>query len=286
MIWRTNGREIDLSTQAQLMGILNTTPDSFSDGGKFDAPTAAIAHARNMISEGAAIIDVGGESTRPGASPVSADEETRRTVPVIRAIRAEWDGLISIDTTKASVAREALAAGADIINDVSGLTADPEMAALCAASDCGIVVMHMQGTPPDMQDAPAYSDVVAEIRCFFRERLKTLVSLGIAPSRICFDPGIGFGKSLEHNLDLLRHLPNLAPAGHPLLLGVSRKSFLAKITSASEPQDRDAPTAAITALARSQGIMLHRVHDVRGNLAALRSEEAMISGFLHKEVRT
>ena len=279
MIWKTNGRTLDLSAQAQVLGILNTTPDSFSDGGRFDAPAAAIAHARKMISEGAAIIDVGGESTRPGALPVSADEETRRTIPVIRAIRAEWDGLISIDTTKASVARAALAVGADIVNDISGLTADPEMADVCGGSDCGIVVMHMQGTPSDMQDSPTYSDVVAEVRSYFQERLETLTSLGIESARICFDPGIGFGKSLEHNLALLRHLPTLAPTGSPLLLGVSRKSFLAKITSATEPQDRDAPTAAITALARSQGIMLHRVHDVKGNLAALRAAEAMITAF-------
>lgn len=275
MIWKTNGRNLELSAQAQVMGILNVTPDSFSDGGKFDSPDSALAHARQMISQGAAIIDIGGESTRPGATPVSADEEIQRTIPVIRAIRAEWDGLISIDTMKASVAREALAAGADIINDVSGLTADPEMAAVCATSDCGIVIMHMQGTPADMQDSPAYSDVVAEVRGFFAERLADLSKLGIDPARICFDPGIGFGKTLEHNLALLRNLDSLSPAGRPLLLGISRKSFLAKITAANEPPDHDAPTIALTALARSRGIMLHRVHDVKGNLAALRSAEAM-----------
>lgn len=275
MIWKTNGHNLDLSAQAQVMGILNTTPDSFSDGGKFDAPAAALAHARQMISEGAAIIDIGGESTRPGALAVSAEQEIRRTAPTIRAIRSEWDGLISIDTTKSSVAREALAAGADIINDVSGLTADPEMAAVCATSDCGIVIMHMQGTPADMQDTPTYSDVTEDVRRFFVDRLAHLTTFDIDPTRLCFDPGIGFGKTLEHNLALLQHLSALAPSGRPLLLGVSRKSFLAKITAAAEPHERDAPTAALTALARSRGIMLHRVHDVKGNLAALRATEAL-----------
>lgn len=275
MIWKTNGRNLDLSAQAQVMGILNTTPDSFSDGGKFDAPAAALGHARQMISEGAAIIDIGGESTRPGALAVSAEQEIRRTAATIRAIRSEWDGLISIDTTKSSVAREALAAGVDIVNDVSGLTADPEMAAVCAASDCGIVIMHMQGTPADMQDTPTYSDVTEDVRRFFVDRLAYLTTLGIDPTRLCFDPGIGFGKTLEHNLALLQHLPALAPSGRPLLLGVSRKSFLAKITAAAELHERDAPTAALTALARSRGIMLHRVHDVKGNLAALRATEAL-----------
>jgi dihydropteroate synthase len=275
MIWKTNGRNLDLGTRSEVMGILNVTPDSFSDGGRFGAPSAALAHARQMISEGAAIIDVGGESTRPGALPVPAVEEIRRTAPVIRALRSEWDGLISIDTTKADVAREALAAGADIVNDVSGLTADPEMAAVCAASGCGIVIMHMQGTPADMQDAPEYTDVVAEIRDFFAARLADLTELGIAPERLCFDPGIGFGKSLQHNLALLRNLSSLPPAGRPLLLGISRKSFLARITAANEPPDRDAPTAALTALARTNGIMLHRVHNVKANLAALRAAEAI-----------
>ena len=275
MIWKTNGRNLDLSTRARVMGILNVTPDSFSDGGKFDAPGTALVHARRMVSEGAAIIDIGGESTRPGAVPVPVEEEIRRTIPVIRALRDEWDGLISIDTTKAAVAREALDAGADIVNDVSGLTLDPEMASVCADSECGIVVMHMQGTPADMQDSPTSSDVVTEVREYFLERLDSLSLLGMEPARICFDPGIGFGKTLEHNIALLRELPRLAPEGRPILLGISRKSFLAKITSA-ETHERDSPTIALTTLSRSQGIMLHRVHDVKGNLAALRVIEGVL----------
>jgi dihydropteroate synthase len=275
MIWKTSGRNLDLSTLAQVMGILNVTPDSFSDGGKFSGHDSAITHARSMIAEGAAIIDIGGESTRPGATPVGTEEEIRRTIPVIHSLRAEWDGLISIDTTKAAVAKAALEAGADIVNDVSGLTADPEMIPVCFASDCGIVIMHMQGTPTDMQENPSYSDVVEEVTAFFRERLNTLSAAGIDPARICFDPGIGFGKSLAHNVGLLRNLDELAPQGYPLLLGVSRKSFIGKLTGTGLPADRDAATIALTAQARMKGIMLHRVHDVRGNLAALRVTEGV-----------
>lgn len=277
MIWKIKTRSLDLSRHAQVMGILNVTPDSFSDGGEFEGVEKALIHAREMISQGAAIIDIGGESTRPGATPVGADEEMNRTVPVIHALRSEWDGYISIDTTKASVASAALAAGADIVNDISGLTADPEMQTVCATSDCGIIAMHMQGNPENMQDNPVYENVTEEIQAFFQERLATLSALGISPDSICFDPGIGFGKSLAHNLELLRNIARLAPAGSPLLLGVSRKSFLAKTTAASEPSDRDAPTTALTALTRTKGIMLHRVHAVKGNLAALRITETLLN---------
>ena len=259
------------------MGVVNITPDSFSDGGHFDSLALAMAHARKMISEGVSIIDIGGESTRPGASEVTTDEEIARTIPVITALRKEWNGLISIDTQKASVAAAALTAGADIVNDVSGLTSDPQMASVCAGSQCGIVVMHMRGNPSDMQDRPKYEDVVAEIRGFFKERLETLTRMGIHCDRICFDPGIGFGKNLVHNLSLLRNLHQLAPADRPLLLGISRKSFLSKIGGTEDPSERDASTIALTALARSQNVMLHRVHDVKGNLAALRVAESVAS---------
>jgi dihydropteroate synthase len=198
----------------------------------------------------------------------------RRTIPVIERLRQEWNGLISIDTKKAGVAEAALRAGADIVNDVSGLTADPAMISICAKSDCGLVVMHMQGTPETMQTNPSYQNVVDEIRAFFEERLTTLTAAGIDKERICFDPGIGFGKTLEHNLMLLKNLDQLPPQGRPLLLGVSRKSFFSKLCDAHQPTDRDAATAAATALARQQGVMLHRVHDVKGNLAALRVCEA------------
>lgn len=276
MIWSIQGRNLDLSHQAQIMGILNVTPDSFSDGGHFAAHDAALVHARKMITEGAAIIDIGGESTRPEAIPVDADIEIRRTIPVIRSLRAEWDGLISIDTMKASVAQAALDAGADIVNDVSGLTADPKMSAVCLESDCGIVIMHMRGTPADMQENPSYTDVISEVKKFFHDRLENLKSLGISPFRLCFDPGIGFGKTLEHNLALIRQIDELAPTGFPVLLGISRKSLIAKLTGTNLPTDRDAATFALTAMARMKGIMLHRVHEVKGNLAALRVTEGLL----------
>lgn len=258
------------------MGILNVTPDSFSDGGEHFEIKTALDHARRMIAEGAAIIDIGGESTRPGALAVPVDKEISRTAPVVAALRAEWDGLISIDTSKAAVAEAAISAGADIVNDVSGLTADPEMAGICARSGCGVVVMHMQGTPRSMQVAPHYSDVVAEVRDFFTERLRMLSAAGIDPAALCFDPGIGFGKTLAHNLALLRGLEEISLTGRPLLLGVSRKSFIGKILGTDDPHAREWPTVAITASTREKRVMLHRVHSVRPNVEALRMTEAIL----------
>ena len=260
------------------MGILNVTPDSFSDGGRHGNLERALEHARTMISEGASLIDIGGESTRPGALPVSVDVEIRRTVPVVAALRKEWDGRISIDTSKAVVAEAALEAGADIVNDVSGLRADGRMAAVCAESGCGVVVMHMQGEPRTMQASPSYRDVVAEVADFFAERQVALERAGIDAEAVCFDPGIGFGKSLEHNLALLRSIDRISPAGRPLLLGVSRKSFIGKLLGCHDLVLRDWPTVAITAWARGQGVMLHRVHAVRPNVEALRMAEAIACG--------
>ncbi|MEN9974733.1 MAG: dihydropteroate synthase [Verrucomicrobiota bacterium] len=276
MIWHTSRGPLELTRRAQVMGILNATPDSFSDGGCYSTLAAALSHARRMIAQGATLIDIGGESTRPGAMPVAAADEIARTRPVVAALRAEWDGHISIDTTKAAVAAAALAAGADIINDVSGLRADPDMPALCATSGCGVVVMHMQGEPRTMQQAPHYADVVAEVSAFFASRLDALVMAGIAREALCFDPGIGFGKSLEHNLALLRSLGRLCPHGRPLLLGISRKSFLGALIGFDAPGGRDAATAVVTALARQQGVMLHRVHDVPANIDALRLSEVLL----------
>jgi dihydropteroate synthase len=276
MIWKTRRGTLDLTRRSLVMGILNVTPDSFSDGGCYANTSAALTHARQMITEGAALIDIGGESTRPRADPVMVADEIARTLPVVTALRAEWDGLISIDTTKAPVAAAALAAGADIVNDVSGLRADPGMPGLCAASGCGVVVMHMQGEPRTMQEAPHYADVVAEVSAFFAARMEALVSAGIPCEALCFDPGIGFGKSLAHNLALLRALVRLCPPGRPLLLGVSRKSFLGKILATDEPAARDQATAVLTSLAREKGVMLHRVHAVRPNIEALRITEAVL----------
>ena len=276
MIWRTRRETLDLSRRARVMGILNVTPDSFSDGGSHFGIEAAMIHAREMIAQGVDIIDVGGESTRPGSLPVPADEEIKRTAPVIRALRAEWDGLISIDTSKAAVAKAAIESSADIVNDVSGLRADPQMADLCATSRCGLVVMHMRGTPQNMQVSPHYNDVVQEVADFFNERMASLTAQGIAPENICVDPGIGFGKTLDQNIALLKALNKIAPAGRPLLLGVSRKSCIAGMLESTDIKERDWPTVAITSWARQQGTMLHRVHEVRPNLQALRMTEAIM----------
>lgn len=258
------------------MGILNTTPDSFSDGGLHRGAGAALDHALRMIAEGAEIIDIGGESTRPGSMPVPVDEEIRRTAPVVAALRQAWDGWISIDTSKAAVAAAALEAGADVVNDVSGLRADPDMAPLCAAAGCAVVVMHMRGEPRTMQEDPRYDDVVAEVRGFFEERLATLEAAGIRREALCFDPGIGFGKKTEHNLELLRALGEPAPGGRPVLLGVSRKSVIGALLGDSDLILRDWPTVAITAWARDRGVMLHRVHDAGPNVQALRMTEAVM----------
>ena len=257
------------------MGILNVTPDSFSDGGQHCESETALAHARAMIAAGATIIDIGGESTRPGAHSVSADEEIRRTLPVIAALRQEWEGWISIDTSKAEVAAAAIQAGADVVNDVSGLRADPAMAPLCADHGVAVVVMHMQGTPRTMQEAPHYDDVVTEVRAFFDERLRSLTAAGIGADSLCFDPGIGFGKQLDHNLALLRSLKSLSPEKRPLMIGLSRKSLIAGIIGDADMAMRDWPTVALTAAARRMGVMLHRVHDVKACVDAVRMIEAI-----------
>ena len=259
------------------MGILNVTPDSFSDGGRYLAVDRALSRARAMIAEGAGIIDVGGESTRPGASPVTASQELARTIPVIEGLRSEWAGLISIDTSKAVVAEQALAAGADIVNDVSGLRADEKMLEVCRTAGCGIVVMHMQGQPRTMQTDPNYADVRAEVRDFFEERFLTLTASGIDAESLVFDPGIGFGKNLGHNLSLISGLEKLAVRGRPLLIGISRKSFLGKVLDDDSPDLRDWSTVALTAASRMQGVLLHRVHSVKGNRDALRVVEAVLA---------
>lgn len=258
------------------MGILNTTPDSFSDGGSFESISQAHAHARNMIAEGADIIDVGGESTRPGAPEVDAEEEMRRVLPIIRALRAEWNGLISIDTSKSTVALAALEAGVDIVNDVSGLRADPGMIEVCKTFRPGVVIMHMQGTPRTMQLQPHYDDVVADVRRFFEQRHHELTESGLHAESLCFDPGIGFGKTTEHNRSLLENLPQLVVEQRPLLLGVSRKSFIGHLLGNPDLQERLWPTVAMTAMGRERGAMIHRVHDIRVNVDALRMTEALL----------
>lgn len=274
--WKTGNRVLELK-RGVIMGILNVTPDSFSDGGHFETVASALERARAMISEGAEIVDIGGESTRPGAAPVSENEELSRTIPVVEAVRNEWQGLISIDTTKAAVARAALLAGADIVNDISGLRADAAMVEVCRGSKCGIVVMHMQGEPRTMQESPSYRDVVVEVRHYFEERFRALTAAGIEADRICFDPGIGFGKTLEHNLSLLRDLDQLVVGQRPLLIGLSRKSFIGKVLGDDSPSLREWPTVALTAATRRKGALVHRVHAVRENRDALRMAEAVLS---------
>lgn len=257
------------------MGIVNVTPDSFSDGGRFNDSGRAVEHALQLVAEGADILDIGGESTRPGAEPVEEAEELRRVLPVIRAVRSATRALISIDTMKASVARAAIDAGADIINDVTGLRADAAMPRLAAETNVGIVVMHMQGTPQTMQANPHYQDVVAEVRAYFEKRLQLMEHEGIAPERVVLDPGFGFAKTLEHNLTLLRELQQLSTL-RPLLIGISRKSTIAKVIGSDAMEDRQWPTVALTAHAREHGARIVRVHDVRPNREALRMMEAVL----------
>ena len=276
MIWKIRDREIDLSRRARVMGIINATPDSFSDGGSFLNPQAALAHGLQMVAEGAEILDIGGESTRPGAQSVEADEEIRRVLPVIQALRRESQVLLSIDTSKAAVARAALDAGADIINDVTGLRGDSEMPALAASSKAGIVIMHMQGEPRTMQVAPTYDDVVHEVGNFFRQALARSVACGIDPMRIALDPGIGFGKTPEHNRRLLAELSAFLEFGRPLLVGASRKSFLGWLAGSSAMDDRFWLGVALTSLCRERGARILRVHDVKPHTEALRMTEAIL----------
>jgi dihydropteroate synthase len=275
-IWRISGRDIDTSRRGPVMGIVNVTPDSFSDGGQFLDAASAIDCGIRLAAEGADILDIGGESTRPGAQPVDADEEMRRVLPVIRALRDKTDVLISIDTMKASVALAAVDAGAHIINDVTGLSGDPDMLHVAAGCDAGLVVMHMKGTPRTMQQHPEYRDVVAEVRDYFSARLAALEEANIDLHRVALDPGFGFGKTIEHNLALLRALPGLRVRERPLLIGVSRKSMLGRIIGSETMDDRNWPTVALTSFAREQGAGIVRVHDVRPNAEAMRMTEAIL----------
>jgi dihydropteroate synthase len=276
VIWKIRGRELDLTRRAVVMGILNVTPDSFSDGGAFLDPQAACAHGLALVDEGAEILDIGGESTRPGSEGVSLGEETRRVLPVIQALRRVTNVPISIDTSKASVARAALEAGADIINDVTGLRGDPQMISLAAETRAGVVVMHMQGTPRTMQTSPRYADVVAEVGEFFRHSLEWSVASGLDPMSIALDPGIGFGKTPAHNLALLAGLESFSPLGRPILVGVSRKSLLGHLANSSAMEDRLWPGVALTALCRERGARIFRVHEAKPHHLALRTAEALL----------
>ena len=276
MIWQIRHRSLDLTTQGAIMGILNVTPDSFSDGGRFHQTEDAVHRGQEMAADGAAIIDIGGESTRPGAAPVDEATELSRVVPVILALRPLTDAFLSIDTMKPGVAAAALEAGADIINDVTGFRS-AEMRSLVSASGAGCVVMHMQGEPRTMQHQPSYRDVVREVQSFFTQTVSAMHQEGISLNQIVLDPGIGFGKNLSHHQDLLRALTSLSIHDRPLLLGVSFKSFLSTLTGDPALSSRAWPTIALTSYAREQGVRILRVHQVRPNLQALRMTEAILA---------
>ena len=275
-LWKIGGQLLDLSAQTLMMGVLNVTPDSFSDGGEFFTTEKAVEQGTRMAAEGAWIIDIGGESTRPGSEGVSADEELARVIPVIAKLRGSVPTFISIDTSKAAVAGAALDAGAAIINDVTGGRADPEMFAVAAERKAALILMHMQGTPRTMQAAPHYDDVVRDVANFFRQQYDRALECGVDAMAIAFDPGIGFGKTVEHNLALLANLERLRIDDRPLIVGVSRKSSLAKMIGSNAMEDRLAPTVAFTALLRERGANVLRVHNVKENMAALRVTEALL----------
>jgi dihydropteroate synthase len=265
----------------QVMGIVNVTPDSFSDGGLFFDPATAVAHGLQLQSEGAAILDVGGESTRPGADPVEAEEESRRVVPVIEGlVAAGVSARISVDTSKAEVTERALAAGATLVNDVTALRAAPEMAELTAAAGADLCLMHMVGTPRTMQEAPHYEDVVSEVKRFLEERMAFAVAHGVPETKILLDPGIGFGKSVVHNLELIARLPELVALGRPLLIGTSRKSFIGELTG-RDVGDRLAGTIAANVQAYERGATIFRVHDVTPLVDALTVAAATLAVGVH-----
>nr|WP_152101792.1 dihydropteroate synthase [Lacipirellula parvula] len=255
------------------MGVINVTPDSFSDGGRFLGLDAAVEQGRRLAAEGADLLDIGGESTRPYADVVPADEELRRVAPVIERLAREVGVPISIDTSKAAVARAALAAGAEVINDVTGLEGDPEMIGVALETEAGVCAMHMQGTPQTMQDDPRYGNVVEEIFDYLRQRRDALLAAGIERERICFDPGVGFGKTHQHNLTLMAHCYRFHELGAPILVGHSRKGFLAKLLGDKEA-DRDAATAGSALALAGQGVQIVRVHNVRMVREALAAFEA------------
>jgi dihydropteroate synthase len=275
-VWRCRDRTLALGERTLVMGIVNVTPDSFSDGGRFLSVDDAVRHGARLVDEGADVLDVGGESTRPGADPVDADEELRRVIPVIEGLsKASPDVPVSVDTRKPEVARAALEAGARIVNDVTA-GRDGAMFPVAEASSAGIVLMHMLGEPQTMQNEPRYEDVAAEVHEFLRERIEAAVFAGIPEERICIDPGIGFGKNVEHNLALLRSVSALRPLGAAVMVGASRKGFIGVLTGAEDPADRLEGSLAVSVLAASLGADVVRVHDVAATVRALKVADAIV----------
>jgi dihydropteroate synthase len=265
-----------MSPPFRIMGVVNVTPDSFSDGGQFLDPAAAIEHGRQLIDEGAAIVDVGGESTRPGAAPVGVEEELRRVVPVVGGL-AGAGAEISIDTSKVAVAEAALAAGATLVNDVTAFRSEPEIAELVARAGCDCCLMHMLGEPRTMQRDPRYGDVVSDVKAFLDERIAFAVGAGISEQRILVDPGIGFGKTVEHNLELLNRLDEIVALGRAVVIGTSRKSFLGKLTGRAVAAERIPGTIATNVIALERGASVFRVHDVGVVNDALKVAAATVS---------
>ncbi len=262
--WHLRDRILSFDRRPLVMAIVNVTPDSFSDGGRHAAPGAALAHGLELVRQGADILDVGGESTRPGARPISLEEELRRVVPVVERLAKQTSVPLSIDTSKAEVARAALAGGASIVNDVTALTGDPKMAEVVKAGNAGVVLMHMKGTPATMQQDPRYEDVIEEIGKFFEERLQAASSAGIAKDKVALDPGIGFGKTSEHNLEILARLGEFQRFGRPVCLGVSRKGFVGRLLNNRPVERRLAGSLAAVCYAMARGsIQIVRVHDVQ-----------------------
>jgi dihydropteroate synthase len=270
------GGVLDLGLRTHVMGILNATPDSFSDGGRFAAADRALAHAREMASGGADVIDIGGESTRPGASPVPEDEELRRIIPLIERLSAELPLPISVDTYKSSVAKKALQAGASIVNDISGLRFSPDMAKVAAEYGAGVVIMHIKGTPRNMQQDPVYADVVGEIMAYLEEGIELAVRAGVDREKVMIDPGIGFGKTLEHNLTVLNRLDEFRALGRPIVLGASRKKFIGTVLNVPVPEERAFGTAATVALGIERGASIVRVHDVASMTQVARMTDAIV----------
>jgi dihydropteroate synthase len=269
-------RTLDLAGRTHLMGILNVTPDSFSDGGRYGDPAAAAEHAAALAAAGADIIDVGGESTRPGAEAVPEDEELRRIIPVIERIAADLPVPVSVDTYKSGVAARALAAGASIVNDISGLRFSPDMAKVVADRGAAVVIMHIKGTPRDMQQAPVYGDVIGEIADYLGGGIDLALRAGVARERIMIDPGIGFGKTLAHNLEVLDRLDEFRSLGCPIVIGTSRKRFIGTVLGIDDPRDRVEGTAATVALAIERGCHIVRVHDVAAMARVARMTDAIV----------
>ncbi|MBI4641080.1 MAG: dihydropteroate synthase [Candidatus Tectomicrobia bacterium] len=272
------GKTLDFSKKTYVMGVLNVTPDSFSDGGKYFCLPDALRRVEEMLKEGADLIDVGGQSSRPGSLPIPEEEEIKRVIPVVREIARRFDSLISVDTYRAEVARLCIEEGADMINDISALRFDPAMVNVVAASGVGVVLMHMKGTPRDMQKNPHYDSVLDEISRFLDYQAKFAISHGVAPEKIMLDPGIGFGKNITHNLTIIRHLSRFRSLQFPILIGPSRKAFIGRILSV-EMDERVEGSTAIVAYAITQGASMVRVHDVKEIVRVTRMIDAIIRGW-------